>query len=176
MAPKQINEYWEKLRYFCSAPIQYISIHLPGIGRIIWGIHKCIKINEIYIVNINIDFIHNYIIDLLCKWTCILIENTVDILDWKITVYMCTAWLYLAGLCHIRLLSIFFVNDLIHKPMIFYWWLVPINAKRCIITSSNRNIFSVTGPLYGEFTGHRRIPRIEVSGAELRYFLWSAPE
>ena len=27
-----------------------------------------------------------------------------------------------------------------------------------MMTSSNGNIFRVTGPLYGEFTGHRRIP------------------
>ena len=28
-----------------------------------------------------------------------------------------------------------------------------------MMTSSNGNIFRVTGPLCGEFTGHRRIPR-----------------
>ena len=27
------------------------------------------------------------------------------------------------------------------------------------MTSSNGNIFRVTGPVFGEFTGHRRIPR-----------------
>ena len=35
--------------------------------------------------------------------------------------------------------------------------------------------FRVTGPLWGEFTGHRWIPRTEASDAELWYFLWSTP-
>ena len=41
-------------------------------------------------------------------------------------------------------------------------------------TSSNGNIFRLTGPLCDEFTGHRRIPRTKASDAELRCFLWSA--
>ena len=45
-----------------------------------------------------------------------------------------------------------------------------------MMTSSNENIFSVTGPLCGEFTGHRWIPRTKASDAELWCFLWSAPE
>ena len=32
------------------------------------------------------------------------------------------------------------------------------NVNSHIMTSSNENIFRVTGPLYGEFTGHRLIP------------------
>ena len=44
------------------------------------------------------------------------------------------------------------------------------------MTSSNGNIFRVTGPLCGEFTGHRWIPRTKASDAELWCFLWSAPE
>ena len=43
-------------------------------------------------------------------------------------------------------------------------------------TSSTGSIFRVTGPLYGEFTGHRWIPRTKTSDAELWCFLWSAPE
>ena len=38
------------------------------------------------------------------------------------------------------------------------------------------NIFRVTGPLCGEFTGDRWISLIKASDAELRYFLWYAPE
>ena len=45
-----------------------------------------------------------------------------------------------------------------------------------MMTSSNGNIFRVTGPLCGEFTGHRWIPRTKASDAELWCFLWSAPE
>ena len=38
------------------------------------------------------------------------------------------------------------------------------------------NIFRVTGPLCGEFTGQRRIPRAEASDAEHWCFLWYVPE
>ena len=44
-----------------------------------------------------------------------------------------------------------------------------------MMTSSHGNIFRVTGPLYGEFTGPRWIPRTKASDAELWCFLWSAP-
>ena len=44
-----------------------------------------------------------------------------------------------------------------------------------MMTSSNGSIFRVTGPLCGEFTGHRWIPLTKVSNAELWYFHWSAP-
>ena len=45
-----------------------------------------------------------------------------------------------------------------------------------IMTSSNGNIFCVTGPLCGEFTGHQWIPLTKASDAELWCFLWSVPE
>ena len=45
-----------------------------------------------------------------------------------------------------------------------------------MMTSSNRNIFRVTGPLCGEFTGHRWIPRTTASDAELWWFFLSTPE
>ena len=44
-----------------------------------------------------------------------------------------------------------------------------------MMTSSNGNIFRVTSPLCGEFTGHRWIPLTKASGAEFWCFLWSAP-
>ena len=44
-----------------------------------------------------------------------------------------------------------------------------------MMTSSNRNIFLVTGPLSGGLAGHRWIPRTNTSDAELWCFLWSAP-
>ena len=43
-----------------------------------------------------------------------------------------------------------------------------------MMTSSNGNTFRVTGPLCGEFTGHRWIPLTKASDAELWCFLWSA--
>ena len=45
-----------------------------------------------------------------------------------------------------------------------------------MMTSSKGNIFRVTGPLCGEFTGHRWIPLTKASDVELWCFLWSAPE
>ena len=44
-----------------------------------------------------------------------------------------------------------------------------------MMTSSNGNIFRVTGPLCGEFTGRRWVPRTKASDAELWCFFWSAP-
>ena len=42
-----------------------------------------------------------------------------------------------------------------------------------IMTSSNGNIFRVTGHLYGEFTGRWWIPHTKASDAKLWCFLWS---
>ena len=51
-----------------------------------------------------------------------------------------------------------------------------ISFAHLMMTSSNGNFFRVTGPLCGEFTGHRWIPLTKTSDAELRCFLWPAPE
>ena len=51
-----------------------------------------------------------------------------------------------------------------------------INTIITMMTSSNENIFRVTGPMCGEFTGRRRIPLTKASDAELLCFLWSVPE
>ena len=45
-----------------------------------------------------------------------------------------------------------------------------------MMTSSNGNIFRVTGHLCGEFTGPRWIPHTKASDAVLWCLLWSAPE
>ena len=50
-------------------------------------------------------------------------------------------------------------------PSIPYW-----THSQYMMTSSNRNIFRVTGPLWGEFTGHQRIP-LKASDVELWCFL-----
>ena len=50
----------------------------------------------------------------------------------------------------------------------------PLNCD--MMTSSNENIFRVTSPLWGESTGHRRIPFTKGSDVELWCFLGSAPE
>ena len=48
-------------------------------------------------------------------------------------------------------------------------------SGRVMMTSSNGDIFRVSGPLCGEFTGHRCIPLTKASDAEPWCFLWSAP-
>ena len=53
---------------------------------------------------------------------------------------------------------------------------VLVTVSETMITSSNGNIFRVTGPLCGEFTCHRWIPHTKASDAELWCFLWSASE
>ena len=45
-----------------------------------------------------------------------------------------------------------------------------------MMTSSNGNIFYVTGPLCGEFIDLRWIRGTKAGDAELWYFLWSAPK
>ena len=51
-----------------------------------------------------------------------------------------------------------------------------LSVRLDMMTSSNGNIFRVTGHLCGEFTGPRWIPRTKASNAELWCFLWSASE
>ena len=45
-----------------------------------------------------------------------------------------------------------------------------------MMTSSNGNIFRITGLLCGEFTGHRWIPPTKASDAELWYVFLSVPK
>ena len=52
--------------------------------------------------------------------------------------------------------------------------IVPRTMLNSMMTSSNGNIFRVTGHLCGEFTGPRWIPCTKASDAELWCFLWSA--
>ena len=55
-------------------------------------------------------------------------------------------------------------------------WYQGRSSIRNMMTSSNGNIFRVTGNLCGEFTGPRWISRIKASDAELWCFPWSASE
>ena len=51
-----------------------------------------------------------------------------------------------------------------------------IHLRTTMMTSSNGNIFRVTGHLCGQFTGPRWISRTKASDAELWCFLWFTPE
>ena len=55
-------------------------------------------------------------------------------------------------------------------------WSYQLSACLLMMTSPNGSIFRVTGPMWGEFTGHRRIPFTKASDAVLWCFLWPAPE
>ena len=57
----------------------------------------------------------------------------------------------------------------------FHFGLCRILSTNTMMTSSNGNIFRVTGPLCGEFTGDRWIPLTKASDADLWCLLWSAP-
>ena len=60
------------------------------------------------------------------------------------------------------------------KPMMIRF--TDAYTPKITMTSSNGSIFCVTGPLWGEFTGHRWIPVTKASNAELWCFLWFTPE
>ena len=64
--------------------------------------------------------------------------------------------------------------ELSHRLVGYIPWLFGIN--NIMMTSSNGDIFRVTGHLSGEFSGHRRIPRTKPSDAELWCFIWSPLE
>ena len=59
-----------------------------------------------------------------------------------------------------------------------FWWQYIVAASSIhlapMMTPSNGNIFRVTGPLWGESTGHQWIPLTKASDVELWCFLWSA--
>ena len=67
--------------------------------------------------------------------------------------------------------ALFYSHITARNPCAHLW-----SAQHFVMTSSNGNIFRVTGHLCGEFTGHRWIPRTKASDAELWCFRWSAPE
>ena len=56
------------------------------------------------------------------------------------------------------------------------WDVITCPCPWYVMTSSNGNIFRVTGHLCGEFTGPRWIPHTKASDAELWCFLWSVSE
>ena len=59
----------------------------------------------------------------------------------------------------------------------FKVWLINADTlPRNMMTSSNGDIFRVTGPMGGGFIGHWWIPLTKASDAELWYFLWYAIE
>ena len=108
--------------------------------------------------------------------------------DWlisKIFVWIYVSWsMHFFMLCLVYVISfqwfavtylyiyIYILQISIYLKGLFHWhW-----ANICMMTSSNGNLFRVTGHLCGEFTGPRWISRTKASDAELWCFLWSASE
>ena len=81
--------------------------------------------------------------------------------------YLSRCWPILIWYCVTRLQ---WLNDDVSQYR--YMW----GLRYIMMTSSNGNIFRVTGHFCGEFTGPRWIPHTKASVAELWSFLWSAPE
>ena len=82
------------------------------------------------------------------------------------------------------ILSIVMTPDISCKLPLYTWcWELLLTAEQftmtgaaSMMTSSNGNIFHVTGPLCREFTNYSWIPLIKASDVALWGFLWSAPE
>ena len=66
------------------------------------------------------------------------------------------------------------------QTILIYGFIAHTHTHTCTVlvmmTSSNGNIFRVTGHLCREFTGDRWIPRTKVSDAQLWCFIWYASE
>ena len=65
------------------------------------------------------------------------------------------------------------MNNILYYFLTLKW---QRSSRSVMMTSSNGNIFRVTGPLWGEFTGQRWVPLTKANGAELWCFIWSAPK
>ena len=85
-------------------------------------------------------------------------------------------------------MSGYFLITIIYQWLQFPQTFILMNASECdvkrllihdkttsMMSSSNGDIYRVTGRLCGEFPGHRCITHTKASDAELWYILWSAP-
>ena len=96
-------------------------------------------------------------------------------------IFPCADFMYFVlkcPICHLfNTLRIFCV---IYRTLNLYNFCQPREPKSAVfhysmMTPSYGNIFSVTGPLWGEFIGHQWFPLTKASDAELWCFLWSGP-
>ena len=90
------------------------------------------------------------------------------------------AYCQVYGCIHIEYISSIMQTVSVWFVLFWLYHLFPVDACKTfthifMMTSSNGNIFRVTGHLCGEFTGHRWIPCTKTSDADLWCFLWSAP-
>ena len=95
---------------------------------------------------------------------------------WHFCLTFAHTHLVINNFCHIVVILIF--SGILRQYTVQYMQLLPhlpqtneLPFECHMKTSSNGNIFRVTGHLCGEFTGHRWIPRTKASDAELWCFL-----
>ena len=69
--------------------------------------------------------------------------------------------------------GIFWIHDLCSHRTPRKWHIYSLDTFHSMTTSSNENIFRVTGPLWGEFTGHRLILLTQWRGALMFSLIWA---
>ena len=113
-----------------------------------------------------LNLLQSYCFDVIRSWPQIHLWSLVTLLDTLMKI-LNNSFTY-GSLNHIQGLNSLKMS-INWKP--FYLGLIVF-----MMTSSNGNIFRVTGPLCGEFTSYRRIPLTKASDMQLCCILWSAPE
>ena len=118
---------------------------------------------------------------LICTWISGSVKKNREARDlrrhrapYEVTVMVLVIGMFVYG-CLVRVQRFEFISLWI-KSLYNNIQRCPIHVSKLIMTSSNGNIFRVTGPLCGEYTGHRWIPLTKASDADLWSFLWFAPE
>ena len=112
-----------------------------------------------------------------------LTEHTHGHISWTIRPFNRYCWhfkqndiIYAKGVCTIYTMHIFNVAVIKLGAVSSVDGHSDLSPYIIMMTLSNGNIFSVTGPLCREFTDHQWISRTKASDADLWCFLWSAPE
>ena len=169
--------YRSALRAFCegNSPMIVYNLHK---GPQIWNVFRCRNVtkcsaNELCTSSSHCAAENHFYFILGFLIHCItLYGSTVALLKWQFEL-KCTKkinsskrfeWFWVA---YMRL-----VKDMVINVQVSLYGVV----FSAMMTSSNGNIFRVTGHLRREFTGHWWIPRTKASDADLWCFLWSVPK
>ena len=118
--------------------------------------HACSIILKIYILLTRRQFLQKY--KQICDFWRQMWHNMKQY--WRYIM------IFLQGI--LKYTYIYIIRNDFQESIFWIWWFM--------MTSSNGNIFRVTGPLCGEFTGHLWVSLTKASDAELWCFLWSVPE
>ena len=100
--------------------------------------------------------------------------SIISITDWWIA--MIEEWISIKGLSFLPFHGTVGLRTFLRFGCLNVLGPISPNDFHSMMTSSNGNIFRVTGPLCGEFTCHRWIPLTKASDMELWCFLRSATE